>query len=229
MIPTISLNDLLYRVNCPTVNFFLPTTDLLKTVNGNISNYELFVLSVLIGNTNSKYNNILELGTFNGRTTLAFCFNTTLDSKIYTVDLPPEKTEQTRFPLEHGQTIVNTTVYDELGYIGSKKLFDEPEYKAVKGNIKQIWKDTGELTPEDLDNNIFDFVFVDASHSYENVKQDATFCSSITKKNGLILFHDYGDVNSGWFGVYRALNEFCKETNKEMYHIEHTSLVIMIN
>lgn len=238
MIPKISLYNLLFKTHFQenaeekdTVNFYLPL-DLLETISGNISLHELFVLSLCIKNKNPK--NTLELGTFNGRTTLSFLYNTRKENKIYTVDLPSEKALFTKLPIEKGQTKKDGVVYDELGFIGQKKIFDNYPYSFTNTRIKQIWKDTGELTSEDLDNNNFDFVFVDASHSYENAKHDLYFSLSIVNPNAVIFFHDYGKGNSGWIGVNNALNEFyikeifSEQPSMEMYHIEDTSIVVLL-
>lgn len=49
-----------------------------------------------------------------------------------------------------------------------------------------------------------DFVFIDADHSYEGVKQDIESWSPKVKKGGWITGHDYAPY---WRGVVRAVDE----------------------
>lgn len=57
-----------------------------------------------------------------------------------------------------------------------------------------------------------DFVFIDASHEYEDVRDDITHWISKVKKGGILAGDDY---NSGWEGVIKAVDEtFGKENIK---------------
>ena len=54
-----------------------------------------------------------------------------------------------------------------------------------------------------------DFVFIDACHMYESVRDDIQAWASLVKQNGIICGHDYngvGDRRCGW-GVKRAVDE----------------------
>lgn len=53
----------------------------------------------------------------------------------------------------------------------------------------------------------FDFMYIDADHNYESVKQDLLLCKRKTKIGGIISGHDYHALN--FPGVYKAVNEFC--------------------
>lgn len=57
----------------------------------------------------------------------------------------------------------------------------------------------------------FNFVFIDAVHTYEAVKEDFLMWSSLLKKNGLIAFHDYHPNHPG---SVRAIDE-CIINNKD--------------
>jgi hypothetical protein len=63
--------------------------------------------------------------------------------------------------------------------------------------------------------NFFDFIFIDANHSYEAAKNDINKWFPKLKKGGLFAGHDYVDaVNSnGVFGVKSAVDEFILENN----------------
>ena len=58
---------------------------------------------------------------------------------------------------------------------------------------------------QDYDDESIDFVFLDASHDYENVKNDLIAWYPKIKKGGTFGGHDYGYA---WTGVMQAVDEF---------------------
>ena len=56
----------------------------------------------------------------------------------------------------------------------------------------------------------YDFVFIDASHDYENVKADINAWFTRVRKGGILCGHDYNGMGdkTGVFGVKRAVDEF---------------------
>jgi len=69
--------------------------------------------------------------------------------------------------------------------------------RAVMYGMASI--EAAELFPDDF----LDFAFIDASHSYEDVKADILAWLPKIKKSGYIMMHDYGLFE----GVTRAVNE----------------------
>jgi hypothetical protein len=67
---------------------------------------------------------------------------------------------------------------------------------------------------KDYINNKTDFIYIDACHLYECVKQDLNDWLPKLKKNGLMCGHDYIKLSN--FGVIEAVDEFCNEHNFEM-------------
>lgn len=51
---------------------------------------------------------------------------------------------------------------------------------------------------------IFDLIFIDGSHDYESVRADAEMAASKLRPGGLLVFHDYGNMDPG---VVRAVDE----------------------
>jgi FkbM family methyltransferase len=95
----------------------------------------------------------------------------------------------------------------------------------------------GVYASELFEDNSLDFVYIDANHTYEGVKEDIKYWYPKVKPGGLLLGHDYlpndmynderkdlpiylyannnpDEVNyAGMFGVNPAVNEFVKENN----------------
>ncbi|MEW6358310.1 MAG: class I SAM-dependent methyltransferase [Planctomycetota bacterium] len=63
-----------------------------------------------------------------------------------------------------------------------------------------------------------DFVYIDAQHHYEAVKQDIALWHPKVKKGGIICGHDYRDASTpdSHIGVKSAVDEFLAETGLRM-------------
>lgn len=198
-------------------HFELPET---KYSNGNISLFETVIICLICRNIDPK--NVLEFGTFNGRTTINIAANIPDDGEIITVDLPKACIKDTKYPLEGAK---ETDANNELGYVGTtNKLYTKND--RYRHKINQFWMDTA-IFPIPSYQGYFDFIFVDASHAYENVLNDSKTALKCIKKNGTIMWHDY----DGWPGVTDALDEIYDESeNKYCFaQIKGTSLVIYYN
>lgn len=57
------------------------------------------------------------------------------------------------------------------------------------------------------------FIYIDAGHSYQDVKSDILNYKELSEENGLILFDDFG-----WRGVNKAVKEMSEFLNLELYH-----------
>jgi hypothetical protein len=84
------------------------------------------------------------------------------------------------------------------------------------GQVKVIKGLSGESSKL-FEDNFFDWIYIDADHSYNGVLKDLTLYSPKVKNEGFILGHDYskGASYGFTFGVIEAVNEFIKN-NK--YH-----------
>jgi hypothetical protein len=58
----------------------------------------------------------------------------------------------------------------------------------------------------DYDDWSLDFVFIDAAHDYESVKNDIQAWKPKVKRGGILAGHDY---HSEWPGVVQAVDELC--------------------
>lgn len=79
-----------------------------------------------------------------------------------------------------------------------KKFYNIPEVFMIKEKTNIV----SEIFP----NEYFDWVYIDADHSYEGCLDDLINCDKLVKTTGLILGHDY-DKNS-FPGVVKAVHEF---------------------
>ncbi len=71
-----------------------------------------------------------------------------------------------------------------------------------------------------FEDNFFDFIYIDAQHTYEAVKTDLESWYPKLKKNGLLFGDDYllaHDHTESKFGVVEAVNEFCENKNIEFF------------
>ena len=217
-IPTKNIEEFFEFIRKPFFlqNFNIPEP---KYKNGNISFFETVIICLLCKNLSPH--KILEFGTFDGRTTINMAGNVPDDAKIITVDLKKQNIKDTKYPLEG---IKDTDKHDELGYVGTTmKLYQRHDIK-LKRKIKQLWVDTANFYIEEY-KNYFDFIFIDASHTYENVLNDSYTAFKCIKNNGFILWHDY----NGWPGVTKALDKFMCDplTNEWSFtQIQGTSMVL---
>jgi hypothetical protein len=219
-LPRIQLIDFC-EMNCPFFKeHFSLEFDSVKFTSGNISFFEIVALTTII--VQLKPFIVMEFGTFNGRTTLNMALN--FNGYLYTVDLP--KGAFTKLPLADGKHEKD----DELGFIGVKeKLFNNYPQRSAEltriAEIRQIWQDTANLPIPPYENQI-DFMFIDASHSYENCLNDSFTAFEMVNEGGIIAWHDY----NGWPGVTKALNEVSECHHwMSFFWIHDTSIVVAKN
>lgn len=158
---------------------------------------ELYTLGYIVKASNAL--RVLEIGTFRGRTTLLFAENSNENSHIFTIDL-----EQNRCNHQVGE--------------------------LYKGNqlSRKIYQIYGDTTSYDFKDHcsLYDFVWVDACHDYEYVKNDTTVALKCAKPGGYIAWHDYR-LTSQWAGVTKFIREIRNNKNFEFIsHVKGTSIVV---
>ena len=159
-------------------------------ITANISFEELFVLVELLQIDHPKA--CFEIGTFDGRTALNMAANTPDDAMIYTLDLPCEQVDQTKFsldPYERFAVMKETSGIRYRGTIWERK-------------IQQLYGDSATFDYAPYKGEI-DFVFIDGSHTYEYVVSDSRNALTLLRDGkGTILWHDYPDT----FSVLKAIH-----------------------
>jgi predicted O-methyltransferase YrrM len=64
-----------------------------------------------------------------------------------------------------------------------------------------------------------DFVYIDANHDYDHVKEDLEAWSKIVRKDGIVSGHDYGHYKykDKYLGSKRAIDEYVDKHNRELF------------
>ncbi len=160
--------------------------------NGGISPLQLMTIAKFI--RARKPAAILEIGTFQGRTTLNMAANSEPSCKIYTLDLPKRDLDATALPV----SAADKTLIDK-DRSGSRFASTELGEK-----ITQLYGDSAKFDFSPYFGKI-DLVFVDGAHGYEYVLNDSRIALKLLRGGkGVILWDDYG---GSWEGVTKAINE----------------------
>ena len=75
---------------------------------------------------------------------------------------------------------------------------------------------------KDFNDNYFDLVYIDTSHSYKTTIEELELYSEKVKIDGVIAGHDY--ILGNWngmirYGVIEAVHEFCVKHNWEIMYL----------
>lgn len=140
----------------------------------------------------------VEIGSWKGKS--AFCMASFIQAqnkniKFYCVDT-------WRGSEEHSDDldVVNNSLFDTF----------KKNTELVKNYIEPIQLPSLEAAKKFKDESL-DFVFIDAAHDYENVKNDINAWYPKIKKGGTIAGHDY---HSTWPEVVKAVDEWRFSQNK---------------
>lgn len=145
---------------------------------------------------------LVELGTHNGASFLAFCKAVqalSLDTKCFAIDT----WEGDKMAGYYGQE-----VYDEL------REYHDSRYSKFSSLLKMTFD---EGTKYFSDNSI-DLLHIDGLHTYEAVKHDFENWFRKLTPNAIVLFHDT-NVHENDFGVWKYWEELKKKyTSFEFFH-----------
>ena len=181
--------------------------------SGDVSLAELAVLASAAAAVQSG-EEVIEIGTFDGRTTLNFAANAPLQLQIFTLDLPPDAAP--KFDLAAGER-----AYVDKPRSGRHFADPRPEFAAAAARITQLYGDSATF---DWSAHVgrAGLVFVDGSHAYDYVVADSDTALRLTADKGMVIWHDYGV----WEGVTRALEEIEASRHLGLRHVRGTSLVV---
>jgi hypothetical protein len=165
--------------------------------DGSMTITEIASLCQLIAARKPK--KILELGTFEGLTTLNMAMNAP-EAEIHTLDLPEQFNP------------ADTTHDNNDAKIISRRGF---YYYKDRDEARRIHQHYGDSAAFDFNRHVgtgVEFCLIDAAHSYEYVKNDTLKVLPLMAYGSLLLFHDYGRNDflahpSDAWGVSRFLHE----------------------
>jgi len=114
----------------------------------------------------------------------------------------------------------NEEVYEEMNLTTAYSSVED--YEQVKRILATEIQDGTVAIIRDYSYNevkccpdgIVDFVYLDGSHKYLDVKKDLNDWLPKLADSGIMAGHDYADIKE--FGVISAVNEFIREHNYEM-------------
>lgn len=182
---------------------------------GNVSVEELCKMCLVI-----KYirpSRILEIGTFNGMTTLQMALNAPEDCTTYTLDLPDNV--EPRHDLTEIDVQVSKVLREKFGTTRGSYFAGRKDLKIV-----QLLGDSATFDYSVIDGPL-DIVFIDAGHDYENVRADSENAFRLLSPNGVIFWHNYHEVFCS--GVTQYLSELAP--SKKLFHLRNTCLAIHWN
>lgn len=182
------------------------------TRDGNVSYFELLTIAAAVRNTDPR--NLLEIGTFDGNTTLQMALNSDPAAIIHTLDLP-QGANATALPVhELDWKYIDDQRKAQRKYVGS----------AVEGKIRQHF---GDSTRFDFgtfcEPGPVDFCFIDGGHTYECVRSDTQNAMKVMASDGIILWHDF---DPGCVGVYEYICELSQ--THQVTHLDGTRLVALL-
>lgn len=207
-IPTVNLN----KIFPPELEKGTITLEKFLGQWGNVSIEELCKICLIVKWL--KPSRILEMGTYNGMTTLQMALNAPRNAVVHTIDLPPDHVPTLRLdPL------------DELlaRHFDGEMRMPTGAYFAGRSDIVivQILSDTATFDYSGLERPI-DLVFVDAAHDLANATRDTENAFDVLSEKGVILWHNYADV------IYPDVTSYLgKVANTHpIFHLRNTNLAV---
>ena len=179
----VRLSDLLPDLDerAPVITISNP---LRRTLDTSLELDELCVLLTLV--RYHKATNVLELGTWDGNTTLNLASNLPEHGRVTTIDLPLDEPAAGAL-LKPGEKL-NITARNRVG----EQYLDS----ACAPRITQVLGDSATLNWSEL-NGPFDFAFLDGCHTSAYVHSDTLNMLTCLKPGGVITWHDVDGAGAG--------------------------------
>jgi predicted O-methyltransferase YrrM len=180
---------------------------------GNISTESLCKLCLIVRDFSPASINIFEFGTYNGMTTLQIANNMECNSRIYTLDLPPETkasmpmSKLDEYVSNHFEGKMETTVGSYFKGTSKESL------------ITQLFGDSATFDFSPYYGQM-DLIIIDACHSYEMKKIDTDNAFKMAKDKAIIIWDNYHD------DVNPYVTKFLGELDIPLYHLKNTNFVI---
>jgi len=173
---------------------------------------ETHFLATLVKELNPQ--NIFEIGTYNGFTTLHLAVNSPESCRILTLDLPAD----------YDIKKAGTSSYDDLLVIQlSQQTINQRFYKKhiLENKITELFGDSAIFDFSSYYNKM-DIVFIDGNHSLPYVKSDTENAFKMLSDRGIIVWHDFDYIIHK--DVFSYLNDLAK--TYLIYSVPHTRFAI---
>lgn len=187
-----------------------------EPLDGNTTLFELTVMCKLVKTLGVK--RAFEIGTFNGRTTVNIAANMPANGKVWTLDLPKNKSTQTKLTINPK----DKSGWSDMAYIKQNVtgmfFINKPEAKK----ITQLLGDSATFDFSPYFGKM-DLVFVDGSHTAAYIQNDTEVAYKLVRKGGVVVWHDYGV----WHDVTNILNS-SYQTDGRFRHMKHVTGTTMV-
>ena len=181
--------------------------DIGPLTDGNPTAIELFCLGAIVRASGARC--IFEIGTFDGTTTLQLALNSPEDAVVWTLDLPAENLDRTRY----------SVLPQERAYIMKPASGARLQGTPAAAKVRQLFGDSATFSFAPYLGRM-DLVVVDGSHALDYVHSDSANALALARPGGWIVWHDYGV----WPEVTAGLHEFAPRL--PLVRLEGTSLVV---
>jgi glycosyltransferase involved in cell wall biosynthesis len=197
------------RTNLDWLKKEFPTNKNYPTINSKLNKLKTVEfrddISSIYKDLNIK--KVCEVGVRDGENLLKM-YSESLD-ELVAVDIWTETGILSENDLKYSQTQLDNQ-YDKVIEISKK----------TNNKIKVI-RNFSHKASESFEDEYFDFIYLDADHTYEAVKLDLNSWWPKLKVGGIMGLHDYVDIKHGdvEFGVVKAVDEFIKKIEINDLHI----------
>jgi hypothetical protein len=158
---------------------------------------------------------VLEIGTYNGMTTLQIALNVPSDAVVYTLDLPPDM--QAALPLSDLDNYVAHHFRQRFGTQTGSYFAGRTDV-----HIRQLLGDSATFDYASAIDGPLDLVFIDAAHDYPNKKIDSERALELLSPHGVVIWHNYADVTCP--DVTKYLGEL--SARLPIRHLRNTMLAV---
>lgn len=180
--------------------------------DGNVRMSELAVLALAASHAPTG-SEIIEIGTFDGRTALNLAINAPRDATVMTLDLPADCAPALAIEVSERQ-------YVDKPAPGVRLRSCDARWRGHANHVVQLYGDSATFDWS-RHRKRAGLVFVDGSHAYNYVKKDSETAMRLVRPDGMVFWHDYGV----WPGVTQALEELETNDHLGLVNIRGTSLV----
>jgi hypothetical protein len=184
-----------------------------RKCDGNVKMSELAILALAAASNAPPGSEIIEIGTFDGRTALNFAINAPSEATVSTLDLPADQVSAMTIEASERQYVDKPASGERLRSCGA-------QWREHARRVVQLHGDSATFDWSRHEQRA-GLVFVDGSHAYDYVRKDSETAMRLVQPDGMVFWHDYGV----WPGVTKALEELESTRHLGLVNIRGTSLV----